>query len=159
MTATLQREARQLTELLQQQRDLYRRLRELAEGQSQAVRDDQPESLLRILGQRQRLIHELTQVNAMLEPYRSQWDKLREGLEPAERLRVSELVDEVQALLAQILQQDEGDCDMLKKRSGEVRGEASAVALGRKVNTAYAMRSYGAPVSRFVDRVDEGAQR
>ena len=83
MTATLQREARQLTELLVQQRDLYQRLRDLAAGQSQAVREDQPESLLRILGQRQRLIHELTQVNSLLEPFRSQWDKLREGLAPA----------------------------------------------------------------------------
>ena len=65
----------------------------------------------------------------------------------------------MQGLLAQILQQDEGDCDTLKKRSGEIRGEASALTLGRKVNAAYAMRSYGVPVSRFVDRDDEGVQR
>jgi hypothetical protein len=155
----LQREGRQLTELLTQQRDLYQQLRLLAESQSAAISDDQPEALLRILSQRQRLIHELTQVNVLLEPYRSRWDHIREGLDPAQRLRVGELVEEVQDLLSQILKQDQGDCDMLEQRTGEVRNEAVSASLGRKVNAAYAMQSYSAAAARYVDRSDGEASQ
>ena len=149
------RDARRLTELLTQQRDVYQQLRELATAQSAAIHDDQPETLLHILAQRQQLITQLTDLNAQLEPFRSRWDALREQLSAGERLRVSELVDEVQMLLGKILEQDEVDSDTLKTRSQEVRGQAAGVAVGRQVNAAYAMQSYGARPARYIDRIDQ----
>lgn len=155
MNQAAQKDARRLTELLLQQRDVYRRLLELSESQHAAVGCDEPESLLRVLGQRQQLIAQLTEINTLLEPYRSRWDELREGLSPAQRLEVSELVEQVQALLGQILQQDETDSRALQRRTEEVRQEAAAASTGRRVHNAYAAQSYGAGTApRYIDRRD-----
>jgi len=156
MNETAEIEAAELTELLTRQRDVYRRLRELAVAQRASIEEDQPESLLRILAGRQRQIARLTELNRQLEPHRSRWDQIRQSLGERERRRVGDLVAEVQQLLAEILQRDEGDCDALQQRSAEAKGGAAAAALGQKVNAAYAAQGYVAPQSRFIDRCDEG---
>ncbi len=156
MNDTAQIEAKQLTELLTQQRDVYRRLRELAMAQRASIEDEEPESLLRILADRQRQIARLTELNSQLEPHRSRWDQIRQSLAQPERLRVGELVEEVQQLLAEILQRDEGDCDALRQRSSETQGGAAAAALGQKVNAAYAAQGYAGSSPRYIDRSDEG---
>lgn len=157
MTATAQRDARRLTELLAQQRDVYQRLRELAMSQSKAIEDDQPESLLRILADRQRLINELTRVNELLEPFRSRWDQLREALEPTQRLEVSELVDQVQQLLGQILDCDKQDSDLLRERTAQTRDQAARAGAGARMNQAYAAGAYQNNPPRAIDRNDEDA--
>ena len=151
---TAQREARQLTELLIQQRDVYQKLSEFAASQAAAVQDDQAEALLRILSQRQQLIGELTEINNRLEPYRSRWDELREQLSAAERLRVSDLVEEVQSLLDQILLRDEQDSDELRRRSDQARNDAASTTTGRAVNAAYAAGQYAASRPRYIDQND-----
>lgn len=155
MIQTLQREARQLTDLLTQQRDLYRQLREMAKGQSAAIEQDEPEALLRVLAHRQRLITELNDVNTQLEPFRSRWDELRESLSAAERIRTAELVAEVQSLLGDILRQDEADSDALQTKSADTRQQAASASVGQRVNAAYAAQRYGA-APRLIDRNDEG---
>jgi predicted nuclease with TOPRIM domain len=151
---TAQREAKQLTELLIQQRDVYQKLGQFAASQAAAVQDDQSETLLRILSQRQQLITELTEINDRLEPFRSRWDELREQLSATERLRVADLVEEVQGLLGQILQRDEQDSDELRRRSDQVRNEAASTSMGRNLNAAYAARSYAAAQPRYIDQHD-----
>lgn len=155
MIQTLQREARQLTELLTQQRDLYRQLREMAKGQASAIETDQPEALLRVLAQRQRLITELNEINAHLEPFRSRWDELRQSLDAAERIRATDLVREVQDLLGEILRQDEADSQTLEHKSADARKQAASATVGQRVNAAYAVHRY-APAPRLIDRSDEG---
>jgi hypothetical protein len=156
MNEAAQRDGRRLTELLTQQRDAYRRLRDLATTQRGAIESDQTETLLRILGDRQRAITELTGINAELEPFRSRWDQTRQTMEPMARLEVSDLVAEVQQLLAAILDQDEGDCDVLKQRTADARRSATVAAVGQQINSAYGGAGYGATQPKYVDRTDEG---
>ena len=158
MIETVQDEARRLTELLTRQRDLYRQLKELAGAQRQAIDAEHPEGLLRILGDRQRRINELAEIDAQLEPFRARWDRLREALSADQRLHVSELLEDVRELLGEILRQDEGDCDRLEKQTASSRNQAAAVSVGQKVNAAYAASQPGS--ARFIDREDvEGGSR
>lgn len=155
-TETATREGQRLIELLTRQRDVYRQLRQLTDVQRQAIDGEKPEDLLRILGDRQRLINRLGEVNTELEPFRSRWEEIRQGIAPASRLAVGELVEEVQQLLKGILEQDEGDCDALKRRSKSCRDQAAGAAMGQRVHAAYAVGQYSAAVPRFVDRSDTG---
>jgi len=155
MSETARRDGRRLTELLTQQRDTYRRLRDLAMRQRGAIESDQPETLLQILADRQRAICELNEINAQLEPFRSRWDDIRQVLAAPERLKVSDLVAEVQQLLVAILDQDEGDCDVLKQRTQQARRTATAAAVGQQVNAAYGAVECAADRPRFLDRTDE----
>ncbi|NQU75718.1 MAG: hypothetical protein HQ546_05325, partial [Planctomycetes bacterium] len=118
----------QLIELLTRQREVYQRLRELAKRQRRPIEDDQPEDLLRILGDRQRLIAEMNEINSALEPFRSRWDQLRVSISENQRMQVSDLVADVQQLLAEILDQDQGDCDALKERMVSTSGDAADAA-------------------------------
>lgn len=77
-----------LINLLTQQRDVYRELHQLASIQRQAIEEERSEESLRILGDRQRLINRLTEVNSELEPYRSRWDKIRQDFAPEGRRAV-----------------------------------------------------------------------
>ncbi len=159
-TEVAQREAQELTELLSRQRDVYNQLRQLASAQSTSIQDDEPEQLLRILGERQRRISELVEINTELEPFRSRWNEIRDVLDDAQRQRVGDLVGEVESLLADILAQDDGDCDLLQSRQNETRRGMASASLGRKVNAAYAAQRYGAVGGRYVDRDDQmGAPR
>ena len=155
MNEAARRDGRRLTELLTQQRDAYRRLRDLAMTQRGAIESDQTEALLRILGDRQRAIAELTEINAELEPFRSRWDQTRQTMEPTERLNVSDLVAEVQQLLVAILDQDEGDCDVLKQRTADARHSATVATVGQQINSAYGGAGYRAAQPKYVDRTDE----
>ncbi len=158
MNDTARRQGRRLTELLTQQRDAYRRLGDLAQTQRAAIDGDRPEELLRILGDRQRMITELTEINERLEPFRSRWNELRNSLPAGERLVVGDLVGEVQKLLVGILDQDQGDCDTLKERSEQFRQSAASTTTGRKLNAAYAAYAggaYGAGQAKYVDRTDQ----
>ena len=151
---TEKREASELAELLARQRDAYLRLRELARAQRGAIDSQHPETLLRILGDRQRQIAQLMEITRELEPYRSRWPELRERLPSDQRRRVSDLVAEVEQLLSEILQQDEGDCDTLKKRTRVARQDAAASAVGQRVNAAYAAGRYAAASPQLIDRND-----
>jgi hypothetical protein len=155
MIPTAQTEARRLTELLIQQRDVYLQLRELARTQARAVAEERPEELLRVLGDRQRRINELLEINAQLEPFRSRWAELRQAMGRPEQLEVGELVEQVQKLLAEILQQDEGDCDALRQRTESHRNAAAAVSVGQRLNAAYAAVGRMAGPARYVDCSDQ----
>jgi hypothetical protein len=155
MIQSAQIEARRLTELLIQQRDVYLKLRELATAQTSAVQDERPEELLRILGDRQRRITELLEINTQLEPFRSRWGELRQAMGRGERLEVGELVEEVQGLLSEILRQDEGDCDALRQRTESNRSAAAAAVFGQRANAAYTSGQCVAGGSRYVDCNDQ----
>ena len=64
----------------------------------------------------------------------------------------------MQDLLAGILNQDEGDCDLLRRRTDAIRGAAATASAGRQLNSAYGAAAYGAGgygAGTYVDRTDE----
>ena len=154
MTESAIQDGLRLGDLLSRQRDLYMKLRDLASEQRSAISHEKPEHLLRILGDRQRRITELTEVDVEVSPYRARWNDIREKLSVSQRQKVSDLVGAVQGLLKDILQQDQGDCDTLKERSESHRAGAATVTFGKQLNVAYAAGRYGGGQARYIDRKD-----
>lgn len=130
-------EAQRLVGLLTQQRDLYRRLRELSEQQRTLITGDRPELLLNILRERQTLVGALARLNEELGPFRRDWERLYGGLSGEPREQANGLLKEINSLLRVILKTDQEDSALLSARKQTVGNELGALADGRSVNTAY----------------------
>jgi hypothetical protein len=139
-----------LIELLTQQSILYRQLRELSQKQTGLADGSDPETLLKILAARQRLIDKLKVITGELTPIRSDWQRVSAGLEPAQKREVGKLVSEVQNTLQDILARDEKDSQKLSDSKQQVFNEIQGVSAGKLLN-----RKYGQPSSsgqsRYLD--------
>lgn len=130
-----------LLRLLLEQRDHYRRLRALSDGQRGAVSSDRPEALLSILRERQELVTALTQLHEQLAPYRNEWDSVYEQLPEQVRGQASELLSETNGLLQFILRADQEDSHVLQARKQAVAQSLSELSGARVVSAAYQQRS------------------
>ncbi len=133
----------QLIQLLEQQRDLYARLRELSERQRALIARDRPELLLSILRDRQDLVSGLARLNEQLGPFRRNWDALYATLPEEERTRASGLLQEINGLLRGILRTDQEDGALLAVRKQSIAAELADVAGGRTAHAAYARHTGG----------------
>ena len=99
--------------LLSEQRDLYARLASLADHQRSLIADREPERLLEVLGERQKIVDRLESLAERLRPRQRQWQQIREQMADSERQRADQLVSETNALLSAIIQKDEADVQLL----------------------------------------------
>jgi hypothetical protein len=148
---TYQLDPRRLVALLTQQRDFYRRLRELSQKQRSLIAGDRPELLLTILRERQELVAALARLNNDLGPFRRNWDAMYAALPEAIRMEASQILQEINGLLRVILQTDQEDSALLSARKQAVAGDLAALSGGRAANTAYARQSDSVPGARAAD--------
>jgi flagellar biosynthesis/type III secretory pathway chaperone len=127
-----------LIELLTEQRDLYQRLRELAEQQRSLISSDRPENLLNVLRERQSLVGKLAQLNMKLAPFRRNWAGAYSELPEDVRGQASALLEEINNMLQVILKADREDSALLSARKQAIAGEINGVTGGRAANNAYA---------------------
>ncbi|MCH9021320.1 MAG: flagellar export chaperone FlgN [Planctomycetes bacterium] len=139
-----------LIHLLTQQRLLYRQLKELAQKQSSLVDGNDPETLLRVLASRQRLIDKLSSIDRELRPIRADWQEIAGALPPEQREQALELVDQVQAILGEILASDAKDGEVLQGHQQKVRRQIQGAMKGKQMNRAYA-QSGVVNESRYLD--------
>ena len=134
----------QLLALLEEQRDCYRQLKQLSENQRRLITDRNPEALLKVLADRQRLVDRLVALNASLAPFRREWADTHMQMPPERRQRVQRTLDDINTLLGSILVTDAEDSRMLTARRESIRQEMKEAAAGRMANSAYATSSYQA---------------
>ena len=101
--------------------------------------------------QRQRLIDGVSELNALLEPFRARWGELMDGLPGEMRDRVRQRVDVLASLAARIAQRDEADRRALERKRDAVAHELAGMNRGRGALAAYGARKAGAG-PRFQDR-------
>ena len=138
-------EATQLLALLTRQRDHYLKLRELSAGQAKLIAAGRPEKLLSILGQRQGHVEALTTLNEQLTPLRPRMAALTQAAPAAQRDAIRATVDEVQALLAEIIRQDEADSAVLAAQKTAKREELTQTRPTQAALGAYRTANAGAP--------------
>lgn len=131
-----------LVRLLEEQRDCYDRLRRLAERQRRLISDQDPESLLRILAERQRLVDRLGELGKELQPYRQEWANTYTQMHAERRRHVRGLLDEINTLLGAILISDAEDSRLLAARKQTVRDRLKQTASARTAGAAYATQAY-----------------
>ena len=127
----------ELIKLLTQQRLLYVQLRDLAAKQSSLVDGNDPETLLRILAGRQRLIDRLSVLDRELRPIRQDWQRVSDMLPMKQRSEAQKLIQNVQDILGEIIARDERDSNALSKQRQQVAGEIRNVSAGKRMNRAY----------------------
>lgn len=127
-----------LIQLLLEQRSLYARLANLADTQHSLITSNEPQRLLGVLADRQKLIAELERLADKMKPYQQQWSQMRSELPPSEAERVDRLLGEVDALLAKVLAKDAEDAQLLAARKGAVGQEMSTLKAGKQAKAAYA---------------------
>lgn len=140
-----------LLDLLSQQRDLYSQLKVLSDQQSALIAQGQTEQLLQVLTQRQGLVESLSEINERLSPYRHRWASVARTLPQVRRAKLRSLVDEVQQLLAGIVEQDEADRRQLEAAQADVGRQLRQVTHVSSAVSAYKTARPAAP-ARFTDR-------
>ncbi len=147
-----------LLDLLARQRDLYQELQGLSARQQSIIAQGQTEQLLLVLSERQVLVDRLTAINKDLAPLRGRMSELTDGASEDTRMRIRGLVDEVQQLLASIIDRDEQDRRHLEASKASVGQELSRVNTAPAAINAYksnAFRKAAGPAlvgaARFTD--------
>lgn len=145
-------QAQALIDLLTEQRDLYSQLKTLSSQQAQCIRDSSTERLLALLSKRQAVIDSLSRSNTQVAPYRERWPSICESVDPSQRRRVGEILDEIGQMLNDVVAQDERDRDELKGVQGQIGSQLKRVGQAGR-----AVKAYGSPTSApkpptFTDR-------
>lgn len=141
---------RRMLALLRSQRDGYRQLVELGRQQAQLIDAGHPEQLLALLSQRQAMIDELTDLGDQISPFHRHWPEISAELDEPDTQQVRDLVDEVEKLLAAILEQDERDRARLASAHKQTGKQLNTTAAAPRALGAY--KAAAAPSPRFTDR-------
>ncbi len=103
----------ELLELLKRQKQYYIELRRLSKEQRALIDAQEPESLIRVLGQRQKIVDAIGKIHNQTAPYRNEWQTLRELLPTSLRESIQVLLADLQNMLDEILQNDREDSEKL----------------------------------------------
>ena len=114
-----------LIRLLGKQRQLYRQLDQLSEQQRSLIGSDKPKDLLKVLGQRQKIVQALGELDGELEPYRQDWQQACKELDVAEKSELDRILNEIHDLLGLIITRDQQDGQALSTCSGKMRQQVS----------------------------------
>jgi hypothetical protein len=128
-----------LLALLERQKFLVEQLGALASRQETAVRDENAEALLELLGKRQELIDRVMSAQgeiAMLLPHGAE-ATIRPEMPSEERQRAAKLIEEIEQGLAEVMKRDDEARSII--RSIQDRGRSDIRAFGR---TQQARRAY-----------------
>ena len=123
--------------LLTRQRDLYLRLKDLAYRQRELVDSSDPELLLKVLANRQRIIDQLSLTDRQLRPIRENWQKVSESFSDIQRNNVSLLIDQVKNTIEDILNRDKKDTETLTNKKNEIAVELKKARTGRQMGKVY----------------------
>lgn len=139
---------RELMQLLERQREAYHRLRTLADRQSAVIAHDDPQALLTILADRQKLVDDLGRCHLALARFRRNWPAVMERLDEGLRTRVRGLLEENDRTLASVLDSDKEDAQRLAAKQEGARPLLSAAADKDRASREYAAASRIAPSAR-----------
>ncbi len=137
--------------LLIGQRDLYRQLKTLSEQQTRFIREGSTEQLLSVLSERQSVIETLSRANADLAPYRDRWGDLTSSAAPEQRRQVRETLDEIERVLAEVVEQDERDRTELRGVQQQIGAQLNRVGKAGRAIRAYGPSTTNTKPPAFTD--------
>jgi len=139
-----------ILEVLKQRRTHCRELLDLSRRQNRVIEASDYTSLLSILGQKQRILGRLDDLKRRHPELGPQWDVLRDAGPATVRRQCDELISEIEAILAELMQTEKDGADELGQRREATRRQLESIAQGVHINETY--RDNVAPFShRFLD--------
>jgi hypothetical protein len=123
--------------LFHTRREHYRALLELSRRQIDLIAADDYTGLLVVLGQKQRLLGRLDEMNGQHADLKRQWHDRRESLDPDLRDDCEHILAETEAILAQLLEEEQQSAGRLTERRDETRRQLQTISRGSQVHDAY----------------------
>jgi len=136
--------------MLELQKKLYIQLSGLAQSQFDLIENNTPEALLRVLADRQKLLSKITKVDNDLKIFKQNRDEILSQYSAAERDRINILLGEIEAVLCEVLENDQRDAQLLSGKKDQVANEIKKTKSGSRYNKAYAA-SYGEQQKQMFD--------
>lgn len=130
-------------EALENQVGCYRRLAKLVDMQHDHVEQNQMESLLDVLRDRQAVVDQITRLEAVLGPVRKDWNAFVLGMDARQRSEAEGYLAEAKQLLETITTSDRNDAMLLQQRKLNLGRQIDQTTSARQVNRNYAMAAYG----------------
>lgn len=138
--------------LLRRQRTLYTELESLASRQRALITGGDPNPLLVVLADRQKLSVQLTRLSHRLEPVRAAWERYRSQFDTVQRKEAESLLGEITNRLQRVIDRDEEDARLLSARK---QGAAEALRASHSMSQAIAAYSSAGGSRGRLDRMDE----
>lgn len=118
-------------------RDNWKILLELSRRQMELIGADDYTQLLAVFGQKQRIIGRLDEVKRRYPNLRKQWHARRAKAEDALRNDCDRLLAETEAILAELLKEEQTSTQHLAGRRAATQRELQAISKGSEVHQAY----------------------
>ena len=125
------------SELFRFRRDRLSALLQLSQQQMGLIERDDYSELLAVLGRKQRLLGELDELNRRNPQWATLWRTDREQLAGDERAVCEQVLDETQALLAELTTCEQSSTAVLSQRRETTGRQLSAASHGPRVQRAY----------------------
>jgi hypothetical protein len=133
-------QGQELLRLLGEQRDVFRQLDHLAQRQKTLIIEDDPQPLLDLLAERQRLVNRLVRLTQQNTLHRQRWPDLGEAMSLEDRRQADALMVDINGMLEDILAADARDCEALAGRKNALAGELNEAQVGQRATKAYRHR-------------------
>jgi anion-transporting ArsA/GET3 family ATPase len=126
-----------ILDVLKHRRAHCRDLLDLSRRQNRVIDASDYSSLLGILGQKQRILGRLDELNRRYPELSRQWTALRETGQPNLRSECQEIISETEAILAELVETEKVGAEQLCQRRDTTRRQLESIAEGVHVNDTY----------------------
>ncbi len=140
-----------LGRLLTLQADLYRELLGAAKRQAKEISAESLDTFVDILEEKRTIIEKIGEIETEIQPLRRFWEQHRDEIEAGDRTALRSVVDEIRALLEELLDVESESQQKLGSTKEAVEEQIRQISIGPE-----AMRSYmngDGTGARFMDEV------
>lgn len=123
--------------VLNARRQHCRNLLDLSKRQRTLIDASDYSQLLSILGQKQRLLGRLDEINKDYPDLKTRWKQVRDTGDAEWRDDCEHVLAETESLLAELIEEEQNSTDHLTRRRDATQKELQAVSQGARVHDAY----------------------
>lgn len=123
--------------VLNARRQHCRNLLDLSRRQRTLIDDSDYSQLLSILGQKQRLLGRLDELNKEHPDLKTRWKQIRDTGDAEWRDDCEHILAETESLLAELIEEEQHSTDHLTRKRDATQKELQAVSQGSRVHDAY----------------------
>lgn len=145
--------AAQMLRLLGSQRDLFAQILDRARRQLQLIDTGDTDALMRLLGEKQRLIQQNETINRELEPVRRQWEQFRDAAGAGLRQPIEQAFEQLRGHIAEVVELENQAQARAEKAKSEAGAQVGRMQTGKAMLKAYGgARRAAPPDPRFHDK-------
>ncbi|MBY0588126.1 flagellar protein FlgN [bacterium] len=139
------KELQELLEYFGREQACYTSLLDLSRQQRMLIEDGQMDHLLAVLGHKQQILGQVSEIETRLRPFKENWDVVRQSLSRDDRGMVDDALSTVEELLGELIGLEKESEELLVSQMSGVRQEMNEVATAKGVSSAYAQIPTSSP--------------